>query len=66
MSVKISVKMLIQIKPIETIKIEETRRLDFFVILTIANKPIKANIRSIKGLWPKPNGRIVKSGKIKQ
>ena len=58
--------MLIHIKHIETIKIEETRRLDFFVILKIANRPIEANNKSIKGLSFNPKGSIVKSGKIKQ
>lgn len=66
MSKKISVKILIQIKLNETIKIDETKRLDFFVILRIANKPIEANSKSIIGLWLIPKGRIVKSGKIKQ
>lgn len=42
--------MLIQINPIETIKIEETKRVDFFVILKTANKPIEANSKSIIGL----------------
>lgn len=50
----------------ETIKIDETKRLDFFVILRIANKPVEANNKSIKGLWLMPKGRMVKSGKIKQ
>jgi hypothetical protein len=50
MSKKISVKILIQIKLNETIKIDETKRLDFFVILRIANKPIEANSKSIIGL----------------
>lgn len=42
--------MLTQISPIETIKIEETKRVDFFVILKIANKPIEAKSKSINGL----------------
>lgn len=45
---------------------DETKRLDFFVILKIANIPIAAKNKSIIGLWLKPKGRIVMSGKIKQ
>ena len=47
-------------------RIHETKRLDFFVILKIANSPIEAKNITIIGLWLRPNGRIVKSGKIKQ
>lgn len=58
--------MLTQIKLIETIRIDETKRLDFFVILRIAKAPIEAKNKSIIVLWLKPKGSIVKSGKSRQ
>lgn len=50
MSNKSSVKTLIQISAIETTKMDDTKRDDFFIILRIVNKPIEANSKSIKGL----------------
>jgi hypothetical protein len=38
----------------------------FLIILTIAKRPINANIKSIYGLWFKPNGRIVSNGNNRQ
>jgi len=42
--------MLIQISAIETTKIVDTKRADFFIILRIANRPIEAKSKSINGL----------------
>lgn len=50
MSRKSSVKTLIQISAIEMISTVDIKRLDLFIILRIANNPIVAKIKSIKGL----------------
>jgi hypothetical protein len=50
MSRIISLKTLIQINPIEIIRIVATNRLDFLIILKTAIEPITAKNKSIKGL----------------